>query len=54
MNRVNSLPSNMNLKWQMAEKAARSSLSKAEYLTLAEESFLKKNDMGDQEPWTNC
>ena len=46
VNKVNSLPSNRNLKWRMAEKAARSSLSKAEYLTSAEESFLDKMTLG--------
>jgi len=38
----------------MEENAARSSLSKAEYLTSAEESFLEKNAIGAQEPQTSC
>ena len=54
VNSVNSLSSSMNLKWWKAENAARSSLSKAEYLTLAEESFLEKNAMGAQVPRTSC
>ena len=37
-----------------AGKAARSSLSKAEYLDSADQSFLEKNAKGDQEPRSFC
>ena len=54
MNKVNSLPSSMNLKWQIVEKAASSSLSKAEYLTSVFDNFLEKNDIKAHPPRSHC
>ncbi len=53
---VKCLPSSMYRKWRMPRKHARSSRSKAEYLTWAGYSFLEKNPSGSQpgEPARFC
>jgi hypothetical protein len=45
---VKALPSNMNQKWRIHRKYARSSQSKAEYLTRAVSNFLEKKPSGSQ------
>ena len=54
VNNVNCLPSNRNRKWQMAELAASSSLSKVEYWISGAESFLLKKANGTQDEEILC
>ena len=51
---VNFDPSNLNLKCLIAEYAAKSSLSKAEYLDSGVVSFLEKKPNGAQFPAIFC